>query len=952
MIQFPANDRKQGCIWQVVLSACMVFAGALLLWGAGGDRPVAAMPAVNTYALPIDLDRGAAGLARSLAQLHTRASMLMITAHPDDEDGGMLALESRLHGTRTALLTLTRGEGGQNAMTTDFYDALGLIRTQELLQAGRYYGVDQYWGTVIDYGFSKTREEALSKWGYERVLADAVRVVRLTRPMVITAVFAGAPTDGHGNHQVSGQMAQEVFEAAGDPNRFPEQLRQGLRPWKPLKMYGRVPFVAATKENTIYDYATDKYVPVRFYDYLNKQWINHTPSVDLTVAEGRLIPAAGVAGIQAGRQGWGFQKSQNGGATLPPPSLPTTPYHRYGSRVPTAAKEKSFFEGIDTSLPGLVALASGGDTKFLRDGLLALEKCVERAGAAFQPEQPAAVAQALADGLKQTRALAELVDRSTLREPGKTDVGFELERKAEQFEHALTLALGLSFQAVAAPQKEAGAGSDRAANSAIVIPGQQFGVQCNLINLGATPVRVERVSLAASDGKNWRFRGEAAGAGELAAATESKPKFTVIAPEDAVPVRPYYERPNQEQPYYDILDERYRNLSFAPYPLTAAARVSFQGIAWDLKQVVQSNVHVDNVGIEKQPLLVEPALSLAVSPPSGVVPLHAKAFTLTCTLHNNVKGEAKGKLRLQMPSGWRSEPDEYPFTLARDGDTENFRFRVTPGHIATERYQIRASAEFAGKRYEDGYRLVGYSGLRPYPFYRPATYVTTGVDVTTAPALRVAFLPGTGDDVPQALRDLGLDPVILSGADLENADLHSYDAIVLGVRAYSVRSELRSANDRLLAYVKQGGVLIVQYNLQNLDDGYTPYEMALGTNPAKVVNENSDVHFLNAANPILNWPNKITPDDFKNWEEERGHGFPKSWDKTHYEALFETHDPEQNPQQGGLLVAKYGEGLYIYDAFALYRQLPAGVPGAYRLLANLVSAGKNVRIRETASSKP
>ena len=210
--------------------------------------------AQTTESVPVDADRGAASLTRWLHALKTRASLILITAHPDDEDGGMLAFETRGAGARATLLTLNRGEGGQNATSPDLYDALGLVRTQELLAADRYYGVDQYWTRAIDYGFSKTREEALEKWDHDRVLADVVRVIRMTRPLVITSVFVGAPTDGHGQHQVAGQMAQEAFVAAGDATKFPEQIREGLRPWSPLKVYARVPFFQATAEG-MYDYA-------------------------------------------------------------------------------------------------------------------------------------------------------------------------------------------------------------------------------------------------------------------------------------------------------------------------------------------------------------------------------------------------------------------------------------------------------------------------------------------------------------------------------------------------------------------------------------------------------------------------------------------------------------------------------------------------------------------------
>jgi LmbE family N-acetylglucosaminyl deacetylase len=309
-------------------------------------------------AMPIHPDRGAAGMARILRQIRTRASLALVVAHPDDEDGGMLVWESRGVGARAIQLTLNRGEGGQNEMSADVYDAMGLVRTQELLQAGRYYGVDQYWTRAIDYGFSKTREEALDKWGHDRVLSDAVRVIRMTRPLVVTSVFTGNPTDGHGNHQVAGQIAQEAWVAAGDPTKFPEQIEEGLRPWSPLKVYARSPFFDITKEG-MYDYAIDKYVPVRFFDYVNQKWTTEKPPVNLTVDEGRLIAGTGLTATQIAREGWGLQKSQNGGGTLPPPGPASVTYHRYGSRVNTTHQEKTFFDGIDVTLGGIATLAAG-----------------------------------------------------------------------------------------------------------------------------------------------------------------------------------------------------------------------------------------------------------------------------------------------------------------------------------------------------------------------------------------------------------------------------------------------------------------------------------------------------------------------------------------------------------------------------------------------------------------
>src|SRR5579872_2257149 len=295
----------------------------------------------TTDAAPLQIDRGAAGLWQTLLKLHTRASLLMVTAHPDDEDGGMLAYESRGQGARAILFTLNRGEGGQNVMSDDFWDALGLVRTEEQLAADRYYGVDQFWSTAVDFGFSKDREEALSQWNHDRLLADAVRVVRMTRPLVITAVFVGGPSDAHGQHAVSGQIAQEAFAAAGDPAMFPEQIRAGLRPWSPLKMYARVPSYAVSDKG-LFDSATGAWLPVRFYDYIHKAWSDGLPPVNVTIPEGAVNPLTGSTFLQIARTGLALEKSQNGGGDVPFAEPVSSAYHRYASLVPNADKEQSF----------------------------------------------------------------------------------------------------------------------------------------------------------------------------------------------------------------------------------------------------------------------------------------------------------------------------------------------------------------------------------------------------------------------------------------------------------------------------------------------------------------------------------------------------------------------------------------------------------------------------------
>src|SRR5947199_9166360 len=302
---------------------------ALILgFSAFAQSPYATSITPSVVAQDIPANQGSAALWQSLKKLHTRASLIMVTAHPDDEDGGMLAYESRGCGARAALLTLNRGEGGANVMSPDYFDALGQVRTMELLSAGRYYGVDQYWTRVIDYGFSKTKAESISHWTHDRVLADVVRVVRTVRPLVITSVFVGGPSDGHGNHQTAGAMAQEVFKAAGDPNMFPEQIRSGLRAWSPVKDYARAP---GGRRGGGGDAA----------------------AVHVTVPQGTYDPVLGASYAQISREGLGFQKSPNGGPSIPRAGEISSAYHRYGSTNGAQEREQSFFDGIDTSLAGI-----------------------------------------------------------------------------------------------------------------------------------------------------------------------------------------------------------------------------------------------------------------------------------------------------------------------------------------------------------------------------------------------------------------------------------------------------------------------------------------------------------------------------------------------------------------------------------------------------------------------
>ncbi len=872
----------------------------------------------TTVAHEITINSGSPALWQSLKKLHTRASLIMFTAHPDDEDGGMLAYESRGVGARATLLTLNRGEGGANVMSPDYFDALGLVRTMELLAAGRYYGVDQYWTRLIDYGFSKTKAESISKWTHDRVLYDVVRVVRMERPLVITSVFVGGPSDGHGNHQTAGAMAQEAFKAAGDPNVFPDQIKAGLRPWTPLKDYARAPMGRRGGESL---------------------------AANVEIPEGTYDPLLGASYVQISREGLGYQKSQNGGGAIPKAGQVMSGYHRFGSVIAAADKEETFFDGIDTSLVGIATLAKG-DTGFLKEGLRKINATVEEAISKFNAAYPDRTAPALASGLKQTAGLLDAVSKSNLSDESKYDVRHELEIKRVQFNNALAEALGLSLTATVAPAVEPNPRfamfMGDPATIKIAIPGQTFGVKTHVVNQSPNPVTLQRTVVESYGQKEkWSVSSAASQAAtDIANNQPVEAKFSVTVPAHPDFTRPYFSRPDIEQSFYTIDDERFLNRPMPPYPLVAWAEFSYDGAPIRIGQYVQTVQRITGQGTVFEPLVVAPAIGVAISPRAGIVPLVSKSFPVTAVVHSNVKGPANGTVHLQLPGGWTSQPASAPFATSDDGQDQSVTFTVTPVNLAEKPYQITATAEYEGRSYTEGYEVTGYPTLRPYYLYRPSVYKMSGVDVKVAPDLRIGYVMGSGDDVPASLEHLGVKVTYLGPADIATGDLSKYDVILLGVRTYAAREDLKTYNSRILDYVKNGGVVVVQYNTPEYDHSFGPYPYTMGSNPEEVTDEASKVDILAPGNPIFNWPNKVSGKDFTGWVEERGSKWMKSWDAK-YEALLETHDEGQEPQKGGLLYAKYGKGVYVYNAYAFYRQLPEGVPGAYRIFANLISLPKN-----------
>jgi LmbE family N-acetylglucosaminyl deacetylase len=857
-------------------------------------------------------DSGAAGTWHKLVKLRSTASLMHTTAHPDDEHGGMLALASRGEGARVSLLTLNRGEAGDNAIGSELFDGLGLIRTEELLVADRYYGVDrQYFTTVIDYGFSKRLEEAFDKWGRDAVLRDVVRVIRMERPFVLVARFQGNERDGHGNHQTAGLITQLAWKAAGDPNMFPEQITEGLRPWQPFKLY-----MGGVREN--------------------EDW---TIGVDA----GEYSPALGDSFNNFARYGLSFQRSQTSGRYNTQPGPSRGFYKLLASRLSggsgsatagAVAKEKSFFDGIDTRVAGLAALLG----RPAMPTLDAIDREIEAAFKAFSLADPAATVPALARGLRSTREALQ----AAASEP---EIAFVLRVKEQQFQDAINTAMAIDLSAVARP---AGAPEPSGPFAAFappptmgpVVPGQRFEVRAVLTNRSRVPLAAPDITLSTSSGGALHV--EAAKPASLNYNESAIARITITLTPQAPLTRSYFSRAKIQESRYTVHDAAEIHRPAAQPAFEAVAKYSVEGVPVEIRQVVQNREAQLPYGYALRELKVVPVLAVNVRPRQAIVPvaMAAKSVPVHVEVLNNKDGAVTGTLALKVPDGWKADPAQAPIAFTRAGEKRQYEFKVSVSSLENRDYRIEAVASTGGVDYREGYDVIEKRDLETRFLYHTANVGVRGIDVKVAPGLSVGYVMGIGDDVPSGIAQLGSRVTLLGEADLASGNLRQYDAIMTGTRAYAVREDLRTYNQRLLDYVRDGGNLIVLYNTQELDPKqFAPFPGELTQRAEEVSEEDSPVEILAPNHPAFRTPNAITKADFDGWVEQRGSKFWSSWDKA-YTPLIATFDKGQAPQQGGWLHARHGKGHYTYFAYAFHRQLPYGVPGAYRLLANLLSLGK------------
>jgi LmbE family N-acetylglucosaminyl deacetylase len=851
---------------------------------------------------PLPQDTGEAGLKQMLLRLQTTGRSLQIDAHPDDEDGGMLTLEARGKGETVTLLTLNRGEGGQNKLGSDFSDVLGVLRTLEVSAADQYYGINQRFTCVADFGFSKSPDETFHKWGgHEVPLADIVRVIRTFRPDVLVARFSGTGRDGHGHHQASAILTREAFHAAADPKQFSEQIKEGLQPWQAKKLYiGNVcGFMSAT--------------------CADENW-----TVKLNT--GADDPALGMSYIQFAVEGLRHQLSQGAGGWSVSPGAHYSFYKLVESNLPgTADKnehESNFFDGVNTSLPGL---ASGlgpqeTDAPFLNPALLALQGKINEAVRAHDPSSTSVF---LLEGLSIVRKLISEIDSSKLSDAAREDLLPVLKTKQSQLEEAANLAAGVNLAAVADGPVAA------SANEAITaVPGHDLNVTVRF----SSKLKSSLGNIALDLPSGWKAietRHEADSA-----------TYRISVPGNAELTRPYWHRNDPQVESVNTIDEpQYATLPFAPPQINAHATYSVAGETGIVHTAVMVK-YKENAIERERPLAVTPLFSVLLNPAEQILPSEGgSSSNVTVRVSSSVDSPPVATLHLELPAEWRAEPRVQKVEHLVRNQNQDFVFRVFPPDHKPGKAEIRAVLETNGHKYSEGYTLVTREDLGSAYYYQPAVQRVSIIDVKVPNNLKVGYIMGAGDDIATILKQVGMDVALIPASNIASEDLSRFGTIVLGIRAYDTQPDVARNNKKLLDYVSNGGTLVVQYNAGTGDFNsghFTPFPADLSR--ARVSVEEAPVEILAPNDSIFHYPNEITQNDFSGWVQERGLNFMDQWDG-HFKPLLACNDPGESPQKGGLLRAEYGKGTYIYTGYSFFRQLPAGVPGAVRLFVNIVSAG-------------
>ncbi|HEY2569526.1 MAG TPA: PIG-L family deacetylase [Candidatus Udaeobacter sp.] len=799
----------------------------------------------------------AAEIQLALQKLNVLGRVLYVAAHPDDENTNLMALWANGSLYDAAYLSITRGDGGQNLIGPELRERLGVIRTEELLAARRVDHAKQFFSRANDFGFSKTADETMRFWDHDKILSDVVWVVRKFRPDVMVTRFSPEDHLTHGHHTASAILAVEAFSAAGDPTRFPEQLKF-VKPWQPTRLvWNTSPFFFSNR-NLPFD------------------------PTGLTVLEaGGYNPLLGKAYTEIAAASLSMHKSQGVGS--PPRRGARKEYFKLLAGQPIT---KALFEGIDTNwsrVPNSESVAAE----------------IQQIVSQFRPADPAASVSAL---LKLRQTMGGLKD------------DFWVRGKKAELDQIIAACLGLHVEA--------------STTNETVTSGQNVAVKLEAINRCNIPVTLQeaRCSLTGDETKI----GVALPPNELV----TKDLSCKIS-ENAPYSQPYWLRKPGTLGTFTVDDQELIGLPENPpnLPIEIVLKINGQELRYTVEGKYRT---VDPVAGElRRPLVIAPPAfakigdGVLVFPTDQSKPVSVHVIAAT--------GPVKGELKLAAPKEWEINPTSVPIDLKGANAETTATFTVKPPNHDSEG-MLRAVVSIDGHDYSFERVRISYPHIGVQTLMPPAEVKLVRADIRKK-GDRIGYIPGAGDDVPESLQQMGYSVKVLSEDDITTENLAQFSAVVLGIRAYNTHDRIANWFPELLAYVKAGGVVIAQYNtLAELKtEQFGPYPLEISRD--RVTDENAEVRILAPNHPLMNIPNKITSKDFEGWVQERGLYFPKTWDPA-WMPILSSNDPKEKPLDGGLLVAKFGKGYFIYTSYSWFRQLPAGVPGAYRLFANMLSLGK------------
>lgn len=805
----------------------------------------------------------AAEILLGLKKLNVAGSALYVAAHPDDENTAMIAWLANEKLVQTGYLSLTRGDGGQNLIGPEIRDQLGLIRTQELLQARRTDGGQQFFTRANDFGFSKDYQETMTIWDKEQVLADMVWTIRKFRPDVMITRFSTAPGGTHGHHTTSAILASEAFDAAADPKRFPEQLAY-VQVWQPKRI--------------LWNTSSFFYGPDKKFD----------PTGKLQIETSTFNPLLGKAYTEIAAASRSMHKSQGFGSGPNYGKVIDYLEHTKGSRA-----EKDLFEGIDLSWNRV----AGGKTV----GKMA-QKLVQQ----FDPQKPEA---SIAGLLQLKAAVAKMPDNA-----------YKTTKLAEIQE--LVKACAGVFLEVTATQSTA-------------TPGENITLHAVAVNRSAAEVQLQKVTvqpLNQTSEVNQKITSEL-----------NPVKIETKLPADFPISQPYWLQEPGTEGMFAVKDQNLIGLPENPAALSATFTVQINGVLFNYTVPVVFKKTDPVAGEVYRPFVVTPPVYVNLQEKGYIFP-DEKLRTVTVKVKAG-QADCNGMVTLEVPAGWRAEPASVPFSLKLKDEEQLVSFQVFPGREqVVGSFKARATlngtngTEGNGESYSKSLVAIQYEHIPAQLIFPEASAKAVKLDLQKR-GQTIGYLAGAGDEVAASLRQIGYTVIPLQTDEINLATLKQFDAVVIGVRAYNTNEKLKFAQSTLMEYVKNGGTVVAQYNTNAglVTSELGPYPFKLSRD--RVTVEQAEVRFLAPTHSVLNFPNKITSADFEGWVQERGLYFPNEWDKK-YDAVLSSNDPGEPARDGGLLVTKYGKGYYIYTGYSFFRQLPAGVPGAFRLFTNFISIGK------------